>query len=68
MWEKILDARSARTGLPREEVWAKTLETIPLKRPQVPEDIANMVLFLSSDISRNIAGESVSINGGARVD
>jgi meso-butanediol dehydrogenase/(S,S)-butanediol dehydrogenase/diacetyl reductase len=68
MWEKILDTRSARTGLPREEVWAKTLETIPLKRPQVPEDIANMVLFLSSDISRNITGESVSVNGGARVD
>jgi NAD(P)-dependent dehydrogenase (short-subunit alcohol dehydrogenase family) len=68
MWEKILDTRSARTGLPREEIWAKAMETIPLKRPQVPEDITNVVLFLSSDIARNITGESVSINGGARVD
>ncbi len=68
MWEKILDARSARTGLPREEVWAKAMETIPLKRPQVPEDITNVVLFLSSDISRNITGESVNVSGGARVD
>ena len=68
MWEKILDTRSARTGLPREEVWARTMETIPLKRPQVPEDIASVVLFLSSDVARNITGEAVSINGGARVD
>jgi len=68
MWEKILDARSARMGLPREEVWSRVMETIPLKRPQVPEDITNVVLFLSSDVSRNITGEAVSVNGGARMD
>ncbi len=68
MWEKILDSRSARTGVPREEIWARTMETIPLKRPQLPEDIAWMVLFLSSDVSRNITGEAININGGARMD
>jgi meso-butanediol dehydrogenase/(S,S)-butanediol dehydrogenase/diacetyl reductase len=68
MWEKILDTRSARTGIPREEIWSKVMETIPLRRPQVPQDITNAVLFLSSDVARNITGESISINGGARVD
>ena len=68
MWERILDARSARTGMPREEIWARMIETIPLKRPQVPEDIASMVLFLSSDVARNITGEAISINGGALMD
>ena len=68
MWEKILDARSARTGTPREEIWSKVMETIPLRRPQVPQDITNAVLFLSSDVSRNITGEAISVNGGARVD
>jgi len=68
MWEKILDTRSARTGIPREEIWSKVMETIPLKRPQVPQDITNAVLFLSSDVSRNITGEAISVNGGARVD
>lgn len=68
MWEQILDARSARTGLTREEVWARMVETIPLKRPQVPDDIASVVLFLSSDVSRNITGEAISVNGGARMD
>jgi len=68
MWERILDARSARTGMPREEIWARLIDTIPLKRPQVPEDIANVVLFLSSDIARNITGEAININGGSRMD
>ena len=68
MWEKILDARSERTGVPREEVFARAVETMPLKRPQEVEDIANMVLFLSSEVSRNITGESININGGGRMD
>lgn len=68
MWERILDARSARTGVPREEIWAGMIETIPLKRPQIPEDMANMVLFLCSDIARNITGEAINVNGGSRMD
>ena len=68
MWEKILDARSERTGVPREEIFARMIDTIPLKRPQYPEDIANMVLFLSSKVAWNITGEAININGGARID
>ena len=68
MWERILDDRSARTGVPREEIWTGMIETIPLKRPQVPEDMANMVLFLCSDIARNITGEAINVNGGSRMD
>jgi len=68
MWEKILDARSARTGISREEIFTGIVDTIPLKRPQELADITRVVLFLSSEISRNITGESVSVNGGARMD
>ena len=68
MWEIILDARAALSGMPREEIWDKLIETNPLKRPQVSEDIANVVLFLSSDVARNITGEAINVNGGARMD
>ena len=68
MWEIILDARAALSGMPREEIWDKLIETIPLKRPQVSEDIANVVLFPSSDVARNITGEAINVNGGARMD
>jgi len=68
MWERILDTRSARTGVPREEIWARMIDTIPLKRPQDPQDITNVVLFLSSGVSRNITGEAINVNGGSRMD
>lgn len=39
--------------------------SIPLKRPQEPEDIANMVLYLCSDFGRNITGQTINVDGGA---
>jgi len=68
MWEGLLDARTKRLGLPREQIFDNWIERIPLKRPQKPEDIANVVLFLSSEVSRNITGEAINVNGGLRMD
>jgi NAD(P)-dependent dehydrogenase (short-subunit alcohol dehydrogenase family) len=65
LWEFILDTQSERGGEPREQIFKdRVTEAIPLNRPQEPEDIANLVMFLSSDISRNITGETININGG----
>ena len=68
MYEKILDARSKLSGLPREEIFASVIATIPLGRPQLPEDIAGVAVFLSSELARNITGESVNVTGGQHVD
>lgn len=68
MWEGLLDYWTRTKGLPREQIWEDWIGTIPLKRPQTPEDIANVVLFLSSDVSKNITGEAININGGVRMD
>lgn len=38
---------------------------IPLKRPQEPEDIANMVMFLTSDMAKNITGQNINVDGGS---
>ncbi len=69
MWERvILDARAKRQGLTKEQVFESWINRIPLRRPQVPEDIANVVLFLSSPVSRNITGEAINVSGGLRMD
>lgn len=68
LWEGIMDARAKLEGLPREKIWNARVEQIPLKRPQTPEDIANVVLFLSSEVSKNITGESINVNGGSLMD
>jgi NAD(P)-dependent dehydrogenase (short-subunit alcohol dehydrogenase family) len=68
MWDKILTARTERYGLPREQIFDGILRQIPLGRPQEPDDIARVVLFLSSEVARNITGEAINVNGGLRMD
>jgi 3-oxoacyl-[acyl-carrier protein] reductase len=41
---------------------------IPLHRMGQPADVANLVLFLASDLSGWITGQSININGGMRMD
>ncbi len=48
------------------EAWAgeKVSKVIPLARWQTPEDIAAMIVFLSSSRARNITGQTINIDGG----
>lgn len=44
---------------------AKVIQLYPLGRLGKPQDIANLVLFLASDRSSFITGETISVNGGS---
>ena len=47
------------------ESYKKTLEEkISLERFGTPDDVANVVLFLSSELSDYITGETIHVNGG----
>lgn len=41
-----------------------TVKTIPLGREGIPEDVARVVLFLVSDLSGYLTGETIQVNGG----
>jgi len=47
-----------------EDVVSKWIEGIPLKRGGKPEDVANLCLFLSSDLSTFITGQVINVDGG----
>jgi 3-oxoacyl-[acyl-carrier protein] reductase len=47
-----------------EEVRAEWVKGIPLKRGGKPEDVANCVLFLASDASAYISGQTINVCGG----
>ena len=38
--------------------------SVPLKRIQTVEDMANAVAFLASDVSKNITGQTLQVDGG----
>jgi 3-oxoacyl-[acyl-carrier protein] reductase len=39
-------------------------ENIPLKRPGESNDVANLCLFLASDLSSYITGQVINVDGG----
>lgn len=44
----------------------RLLDSVPVKRPGRPEDIAHAVMFLVSDYASWISGQTLSVNGGPR--
>ena len=47
-----------------EEVRKNWIQTIPLRRVGTPEDVANVALFLASDLSSYITGQVINVCGG----
>jgi 3-oxoacyl-[acyl-carrier protein] reductase len=47
-----------------QEIVEKWIQAIPLKRGGKPEDVANICLFLSSDLSSFITGQVINVDGG----
>lgn len=47
-----------------EKVVAQWRESIPLKRGGTPEDVANLTVFLASDMSAYITGQTIHVCGG----
>ncbi|MFW6121261.1 MAG: SDR family NAD(P)-dependent oxidoreductase, partial [Petrotogales bacterium] len=47
-----------------KEMREERKKEIPLKRLGTPEDVANCCLFLASDLSNYITGETINVNGG----
>jgi NAD(P)-dependent dehydrogenase (short-subunit alcohol dehydrogenase family) len=60
----IVKKRALEQDKSEEEIMKHYVRDIPLKRPNYPEDIAAMVVFLSSEGARNISGQSYNVDGG----
>ncbi|MGM0443497.1 MAG: 3-oxoacyl-[acyl-carrier-protein] reductase [Fibrobacterota bacterium] len=56
--------KSAMTDKLSDEVIHGYEEAIPMSKLGEPEDIANSVLFLASDLSSYITGQVIGVNGG----
>jgi len=56
--------KTAMTDKLTDDLKAKMLELIPLKTLGEAEDVANVALFLSSELARYITGQVVQVDGG----
>lgn len=60
---RVIAAKAESTNRPYDEVFAQYVAQGSLHRMVTQEDIANMILFLASDLGANISGQAIAIDG-----
>jgi meso-butanediol dehydrogenase / (S,S)-butanediol dehydrogenase / diacetyl reductase len=62
MWEYLADTLK-RPGEGKEESWQRFVGgMIPLRRPQTPEDIGQLAVYLAT--AANVTGQAINVDGG----
>ncbi len=63
--DKQIDDQAKAHGIPREEVLEKViLAEAPMKRMLEPEEVADLVVYLSGESARNITGSAITMDEG----
>jgi 3-oxoacyl-[acyl-carrier protein] reductase len=62
--DKLCEEKARVRGWSVEQVYQEYVEDMILKRVTEPQDIADAVLFLASDDSRNMTGQEITVDGG----
>ena len=61
---KLCEGKAKIRGWTVEQVYEEYVQDMALKRVTTPQDIANAVLFMASEDSRNITGQELAVDGG----
>jgi len=69
LWVNSLYAQYAeRWGITEEEVRARYVAQVPMKRGCTYEDVANVLVFLASDESAYMTGQAINVTGGQEMN
>jgi len=62
MWEYLADKRK-QEGESKEKSWERIIQArIPLGRPQKPEDMGQLAVYLAT--AENVTGQAINVDGG----
>jgi 3-oxoacyl-[acyl-carrier protein] reductase len=62
--EKLDAIQAQKTNAALEEIYNKSIKTIPLGRYGQPEEYAKLTVFLCSEANTYITGQTVLVDGG----
>ena len=62
--QKLCEEKARLRGWSVDEVYDEYVQDMALKRVTTAEDVANAVLFMASDDSRQITGQHIAVDGG----
>ena len=61
--DRVLSIESEATGRKLEDIRAKYMAGVSLRRFVTAKDVSDMAVFLASDASRNVTGQAISVDG-----
>ena len=64
---RVIEAKAKALGITVEEQRKISLERVSMHRMVSPYDIANMALYLASDVGKNITGQAISVCAGVEM-
>ncbi|MDP7193271.1 MAG: SDR family oxidoreductase, partial [Arenicellales bacterium] len=62
--DKLCREKAKTRGWTYEQVYQEYVAEMALKRVTTPQNVADAVIFLASDESKNITGQEIVIDGG----
>ena len=65
--ERVIDAKAKALGISFEEQKQRSLEKVSMRAMVSPQDIANMALYLASDLGKHITGQAISVCAGVEM-
>lgn len=62
--EDLFKSRALKENRSIEDIEAEAVKEIPLRRANLPDDIADVIVFLASPAARNVSGQCLNVDGG----
>jgi NAD(P)-dependent dehydrogenase (short-subunit alcohol dehydrogenase family) len=65
--DRVIEAKSKALGISFEEQKKRSLEKVSMRSMVSAQDIANMALYLASDLGKHVTGQAVSVCAGVEM-